>query len=263
VLIEANGITFNCAVDGPAGAPWVVFSNSLMTDLSMWDAQAEALSEHFRVFRYDQRGHGKTEATDGGYDFNLLIGDLVALYDAVGIDRAHLVGISMGGMTAMGMAERHARRLGRLVVADARGKSSVPAAEAWRARIAIAEAEGMEALVEDTIRRWFPAETIAARPAHLDRVREMIGATTVRGFAGCAMALCDFDFESEISTIEAPTLFIVGSRDGVLPAAMARLAEQVPGACLRELAGAGHLSNLDAPAEFSSALLEFLTKEGD
>lgn len=263
MLIEAKRITFNCTVEGPEGAPWVVFCNSLMTNLSMWDAQAGVLSNRFRVLRYDQRGHGETQATDGGYDFALLIDDLIALFDALDIERAHLVGVSMGGMTAMGIAEQHADRLGRLVVADSAGASSEAAAEVWRDRIAIAQAEGMEALVDETINRWFPAETVARNPKHLGLVRQMIRATDVRGFIGCATALCDFDFASKISTIEAPTMFIVGSEDGVLPTTMALLSERVTGSILIELGGAGHLSNLDAPAEFNAALVEFLTAEGD
>ena len=109
--IKANGITFNYEVEGPQGAPWVMFSNSLATDLSMWDEQAAALKKSFRVLRYDQRGHGGTEATDGRYSFDLLVADVVGLMDALSIKRAHFVGISMGGMTGLALAQKHPGRL--------------------------------------------------------------------------------------------------------------------------------------------------------
>src|SRR5262249_34975991 len=103
--IKANGITINYEVDGPAGAPWLILSNSLATNLSMWDAQARELKGAYRVLRYDQRGHGATEATGGRYRFALLMADALALMDALGIGKAHFAGLSMGGATALGLAE--------------------------------------------------------------------------------------------------------------------------------------------------------------
>src|SRR5579862_6413543 len=99
--VTVNGFRFNCAVEGPEGAPWVVFSNSLMTNLALWDAQAARLSPRFRILRYDQRGHGGTDVSRPPYTFDVLIADAIALFDALEIERAHFVGISMGGMTAL------------------------------------------------------------------------------------------------------------------------------------------------------------------
>ncbi len=179
--VKANGIAFNCRLDGPEGAPWIVFSNSLATTMAMWDEQARDLAGAFRVLRYDQRGHGDTEAPQGRYTFALLIADVIALLDALAIRRAHFVGLSMGGVTALGLAQRHADRIDRVVVCDSPGKSTPASAQQWEERIAIALRDGMEPLIEPTIARWFPPETVKKNPPHLDRVREMIRATPVAG----------------------------------------------------------------------------------
>src|SRR6478752_10128441 len=114
--IKANGISINYQVDGPDGAPWLVLSNSLATNLTMWDEQARELGRAFRVLRYDQRGHGKTEATAGRYTFDLLIADVLALMDALAIQRANFCGLSMGGATALGLAQRHPDRVAGAIV---------------------------------------------------------------------------------------------------------------------------------------------------
>ena len=137
--IKANGINFNCQIDGREGAPWVVFSNSLMTNLSMWDEQAAALASDFRVLRYDQRGHGSSDASAGAYDFNVLTADVVALFDALRIERAHFIGLSMGGMTAVALAEHHPERLNRVIACDCGPASTPQSALQWAERIALAK----------------------------------------------------------------------------------------------------------------------------
>src|SRR5688572_19015128 len=154
--VKANGIDFNIRIDGEEDAPWLVFSNSLATDLSMWDEQVAALKKDFRILRYDQRGHGGTDAPPLRYTFDTLVDDVVALYDELSIPRAHFVGLSMGGMTALGVAQRYTDRVDRLVVCDCTGASTPAGAQQWEERIAIAAKQGMEPLVEPTIGRWFP-----------------------------------------------------------------------------------------------------------
>src|SRR5438094_2342973 len=154
--INANGISINYQIDGPEGAPWLILSNSLLTSLAMWDDQAAELSKSFRVLRYDQRGHGGTQATDGKYSFDMLTADVIALMDALSIPRAHFAGISMGGMTALFLAQRHPDRLDRIAACDC-GPASTPAsAQQWSERIDIATQIGMEGLVDVTVNRWFP-----------------------------------------------------------------------------------------------------------
>jgi 3-oxoadipate enol-lactonase len=260
--VKANGITINYQIDGPQGAsgeaPWLIFSNSLATTLAMWDDQARELSKTYRVLRYDQRGHGGTEAPAGRYPFDLLIADAVALMDALSIAKAHFAGLSMGAATALGLAQQHPGRLDRVIVCDSGCQSTPASSQQWEERILIAQKEGMEALVEPTIARWFPPEVVAAKPPHVDKVRAMIRATPVNGFIGCAAALGDHNYASAVATVRQPVLFMVGEKDGVTPAAMRKLNAALPGSRYVELAGAGHISNMDQPQAFTRAIQEFL-----
>jgi len=255
--INANGISINTQIDGPEGAPWIIFSNSLITDLTMWDDQAAELKTSFRVLRYDQRGHGGTQAPDGKYTFDMLTADVTALMDALAIRRAHFCGISMGGMTALFLAQRHSDRFDRIVAADC-GPASTPAsAQQWKERIDLAADKGMGALAEVTIPRWFPPEFVATKAPVLDKVRGMIKATPFKGFAGCAQALSDYDLRPGLAGISRPTLLIVGTKDATL-AGIKQIKEAVPGAALVELEGAGHLSNLEQPQAFTRAVRDFI-----
>src|SRR5215470_6597903 len=186
--ITANGIRINYALDGKEGAPWLVFSNSLATDLSMWDAQAQEFASSHRVLRYDQRGHGKTDATAGRYSFDMLMADALALMDTLNVTRAAFCGLSMGGATALGLAQRHPDRIARAIVCDSGCASTPQSAQQWEERIAAAQQGGMEPLVEPTVARWFPPDIVAKSPPYLDLVRAMIRSTPVNGFIGCAAA---------------------------------------------------------------------------
>jgi 3-oxoadipate enol-lactonase len=256
---KANGITINYQIDGPDNAPYLVFSNSLATTIAMWDEQAAALKDKFRVLRYDQRGHGQTEAPPGRYPFDTLLADALGLLDALSIKKAHFAGLSMGGATALGLAEKHPDRFDRIIVCDSPCQSTPQSSQQWEERIAVAREKGMAALVEPTISRWFPAETVAKNPPHLDKVRGMIRDTPVNGFIGCAAALAAHDYASAAATVKCRVLFMVGEKDGATPAAMRKLGEKLPGSHFAELPGAGHISNMDRPAEFTRAIRDFLT----
>ena len=256
--IKANGININYQIDGPEGAPWLVLSNSLATNLSMWDEQARALEQAYRVLRYDQRGHGGTDAPAGRYSFATLLADAIALMDALGIRKAHFAGLSMGGATALGLAEAHPDRLDRVIVCDSPCQSTPVSTQQWEERIAVAQKQGIEALVEPTVSRWFPPEALAANPPHIDKVRRMIRTTPVNGFIGCAAALADHDYASAVATVTRPVLFMAGEKDGVTPVAMRKLSAALPGSRYVELPGAGHISNMDQPQAFTEVLRDFL-----
>jgi 3-oxoadipate enol-lactonase len=223
----------------------------------MWDEQAAGLKDSFRVLRYDQRGHGGSEVPAGRYAFDTLLADALGLMDALSIKTAHFAGLSMGGATALGLAERHPDRLDRIIVCDSPCQSTPQSSQQWEERIAVAQKQGIETLVEPTVGRWFPAETVAKNPPHLDKVRAMFRATPVNGFIGCAAALADHDYASAIATVQRPVLFLCGEKDAPAPA-MRQLNEKLKGSRYVELPGAGHISNLDRPAEFTKAIRDFI-----
>lgn len=257
--IKANGISFNIEIDGPEGAPWLVFSNSLATDLGMWDDQAAHFSNRFRVLRYDQRGHGKTDAPEGRYTFDLLMADVLSLMDTLKVERAHFCGLSMGGATGMGLAQRHADRLSRVILCDNGFQSTPATAKAWEERIAVARSGGMTALVNSTLARWFPPETLAANPPHIPKIRQMILTTPVNGFVGCSAALADHNFRPGVGAVKLPVLLISGEKDGTNAATMREIQkEMIAGTRYVEIPGGGHISNMDRPAMFTKAVDEFL-----
>jgi 3-oxoadipate enol-lactonase len=257
--IKANGIAINYQIEGPDKAPCLVFSNSLATTIAMWDEQAAALKDNFRILRYDQRGHGQTEAPAGRYAFDTLLADALGLLDALSIPKAHFAGLSMGGATALGLAQRHPGRFDRIIVCDSPCQSTPQSSQQWEERILVARDKGMAALIEPTVARWFPPEIVANNPSYLDKVRGMIRDTPANGFIGCAAALAAHDYASAVATVTRPVLFMAGEKDGVTPAAMRKLNEKLPGSHFVELRGAGHISNMDRPVEFTRAIRDFLS----
>ena len=255
--IKANGISLNYEIDGREGAPWLIFSNSLMTNLSMWDDQVAALKDDYRILRYDQRGHGQTEATDGKYTFDTLSADAIALMDALSIRRTHFAGISMGGMTALFLAQRHADRFDRIIACDCGPASTPVSTQQWKERIEVAADKGMEGLLEVTVNRWFPPDFVATKAPVLDKVRSMIRSTPVKGFAGCALALSDYDLRPGLGGIRNPTLLICGTKDATFPG-LQQINGAVPGSKMVPLEGAGHISNVEQPQAFTKAVADFL-----
>jgi len=256
---RVNGININFEIDGPDNAPWLILSNSLLTNLSMWDDQVATLARSFRILRYDQRGHGGTEATAGDYSFDLLVADIIALIDMLGIGRAHFCGLSMGGMTALFLAQRHPQRFDRIIACDCGPASTEASAQQWKERIEVASRDGMQALVEPTIARWFPPDFVATKAPVLDKVRGMIRSTPLAGFRGCAMALSNYDLRGGLAGIDRRTLLIVGTKDATL-AGIRQIKEAVRGSALVELEGAGHISNVEQPAAFTGAVVDFLSQ---
>jgi 3-oxoadipate enol-lactonase len=259
VLVTANSIRINCEMSGRENGPWLIFSNSLATDLSMWSEQADRFAGIYRILRHDQRGHGRTDAPEGRYSFDTLLADVIGLMDALAIERATFCGLSMGGATALGLAQKHASRFDRIVVCDSPCASNAASAQQWEERIAAARAHGMDAMAEPTMSRWFPPETLRSGAPFLAKVRRMIRATPLNGFIGCAAALADHDFRKNAASVKIPALLLAGEKDGAVPASMRQLQSEMPASRYVELTGAGHISNMDNPDAFNSALLEFLS----
>jgi 3-oxoadipate enol-lactonase len=244
---------------GPAGGPAVLLNHSILTSSAIWVRQAVLLAgQGFRVICLDTRGHGASEAPPAPYALDDLAADNVAVLDALGIDRACFIGISLGGMTGLGLALRHAKRLASLCVIAARADAPAPFAAAWDERIDIARSKGVAALAGPTAERWSGRTFLDAHPDLARALLACIGETSAEGFVGCAQAIQGLDYLGEVGRITTPTTLIIGSHDETLLQPMRDLAGLIPGAVLEEIAGAGHLPQLDRPAETEAALMRHL-----
>lgn len=241
---------------GDAAAPAVLMSHSILASSQMWQAQAALLAERgWQVLCVDTRGHGQSEAPPPPYSMEDLAADNVSVLDALGIAKAHYVGLSLGGMTGFGLGIDHAERLLSLCLCDARADSPTATRGMWNERIAAARAHGCASLAAVTLERWFGLPFIAQHTERVAPLEAAIGETAIEGFVGCAQAIQGLDALPRVGQIRAPTTFIVGANDGPFPEAMRALQALVPGAKLEVIADAGHLPNIEQPEAFNAALL--------
>jgi 3-oxoadipate enol-lactonase len=255
-FLEANGARFHYRWDGPESAPVLVFSNSLGTNLAMWDPQVPALAASFRILRYDTRGHGQSEATPGPYAITQLGRDVVGLLDALAIDQAHFCGLSMGGAIGMWLGIYAADRIRRLVLASTAAKFGTP--DAWKTRIETVRASGMAPVANTQAGRWFTPEFTARDPEKVEWTRQMILQTPPEGYIANCAAVRDVDFRETVSRIRATALIIVGAKDPVTPPSEARfLNHRVPGSFYAEIPGS-HLCNVESPDAFMTSVADFL-----
>ena len=245
-------------VDGEAG-DWIVLSNSLGADLSMWEPQMPTLTARHRVLRYDARGHGASPAPPGPYSLTDLEDDVVALMDERGIERAAFMGLSMGGMVGMGLALRHPARIARLVVADARADAPAPWRAMWDERVARVRAGGLAAVVDGTLSSWLTQAWRDANPEGAARLRAMVLACDPGGYAACCAALKGLDRLRDLPRLTVPTLYIGGAQDaGAPPDVMRAMADATPGGRYTQIPDAAHVANIDAPEAFTEAVAGFL-----
>lgn len=243
-------------VAGPEDAPLLVLSNSLGTTMDMWLPQMPAFLEHFRVLRYDTRGHGQSSVTQGPYTIAQLGADVVALLDHLHIERAHFCGLSMGGMTGIWLGVHAAQRIDRLVLCNTSAAIGVP--EVWNARIAKVRQEGMDAIVDNVMSRWFTADFLAHAPAQVARVKAMLRNTSPHGYVANCAAVRDMDQRALLSAITAPTLVIGGKHDQATPPEHGELiARGIARARYAEL-NAAHLSNWETAQAFTQQVINFL-----
>ena len=247
------------SLEGPVNAPVLVLSNSLGTDLQMWDAQIPAFAEHFRVLRYDTRGHGQSLVTDGLYSIEQNGRDVLALLDALDIAKAHFCGLSMGGLIGQWLAINAPARIQRLVLCNTAAKIGSP--EVWNPRIETVLRDGqaaMLALRDASIARWFTPEFAQTQPALVEPVVGMLAATSPQGYAANCAAVRDADFREQVASIVAPTLIVCGTADAVTTPEHGRfIQERIRGAERVEL-HAAHLSNVEAGELFTRRVLDFL-----
>ncbi|MGY8962725.1 MAG: alpha/beta fold hydrolase [Rhodospirillales bacterium] len=255
-----NGIDIAHCVDGSPDLPWLVLSNSLATDHRMWEPQMESLTQTHRVLRYDSRGHGQSQAPEGAYSFAMLVDDLVRLLDALKIETADVLGLSLGGMTALGLALDHPQRVNRLICCDARADAPAAYADGWHQRIAAVRKDNMSGVAEGTLQRWFTSafHLDPKNASTLNLSRDMILTTSVDGFCGCASALTELNYASRLDEIRAPTLCVVGDQDSAAtPNVMAAMTDAIPNARLKTIKDAAHLANMNNPNAFNRVIKEW------
>jgi 3-oxoadipate enol-lactonase len=259
-FLTANGIRLAYQIDGPEDAPVLVLVNSLGTNLHMWEPQMAWFSRALRVVRYDCRGHGASEAPAGAYTVEQLGRDLLGLLDALQIERAHICGLSLGGMVALWLAATALERVDRVVLADSAAR--IGTAESWTTRMALVSAGGMGAIGETVLARFLSERFRRQHPEVALQMRDMVEATDPQGYIGACAALRDADLRAILPAIHVPSLIIVGDEDEATPPSQAQdLHSAIRGCKLVMLHEAAHLSNVEQPEAFSNAVLAFLSSD--
>ncbi|MGB0126262.1 MAG: alpha/beta fold hydrolase [Rhodocyclaceae bacterium] len=253
----ANGIDIRYDITG--SGPWITFIHPLAVDLTVWDAQVAALASGFTVLRFDARGHGQTAAPAGAYRLEQMAEDVIGLLDALGVERTHLVGLSMGGMIAQHVALKAPGRLDRLVLAGTTSYYPPESQPAWDERLRIVSAQGVEPMVAPTLERWFTEPYRAAHPEIVDRIGGLIRATPLAGYLGSCEAIRHIDTREGLRGVNLPTLVLVGDQDAGTPLPMAEAIQSaIAGSRLEVISSAAHLSNIEQAAAFNGLVKDFL-----
>jgi 3-oxoadipate enol-lactonase len=248
-----SAVSVSYSVAGPEDAPVVVLSNSLGATGAMWDPQVPGLAERYRVVTYDARGHGESPAPSGPYTLDDLTDDLVALLDEVGAQRAHVAGLSLGGMTAMRLAVREPQRVDRLVLLCTSAK---PDPQPFLDRAATVRAGGTAPLAPAIAARWLTPAYAAEHPELVAKLEAMIAGADDEGYACCCEVVAGVDLVADLARITAPTLVVAGWQDLALPPEHQQLiADSIPGAELLTVSPGAHLANLEQTLQVTGALL--------
>jgi 3-oxoadipate enol-lactonase len=258
--IEANGIPINYELSGKEDAPLVVLSHSLGCSMVMWNPQLEVLESHFRVLRYDMRGHGDSDATEGAYTLDQLAADVIGLLDALNIGIVHFIGLSIGGMIGQCLALNNADRLQSITLCDTAAIIPEEARPLFEERMNRARDKGMEALVEETLERWFTLPYLKQNPPEVELIRNQVIGTPLAGYIGCSEAILGLNYLDRLSELKLPTLIIVGEDDPGTPLeASQAIHERIQNSKLVVLPSAAHLSNIEQAEAFNTNLIDFLT----
>lgn len=236
----------------------LVFSNSLGTDLTMWDKQIELLGQEYNIVRYDTRGHGKSEATEGEYSSEMLGNDVLDLLDHLRIEKVNFCGLSIGGLTGQWLGIHAPERLNKLILCNTAVK--IGNNEGWNTRIEMVQKRGLDYIVPGTRERWFTPEFISEHKAEVDLVLSKFVQTPVPGYVSCCAAVRDADFTNEVSRIPLPTLIISGTEDLVTTVQDGEfLNKKIPNSILTSIKTA-HISNIEKASDFSKLIIEFIKK---
>ena len=255
-FVEVNGARIRYELSGSEAAPPLVFSNSLGTDLGMWDPQVAVFSRDFRVLRYDTRGHGQSSVTAGPYSIEALADDVVELIHKLRLGTVNLCGLSMGGMTGMSIATRLPHLVRKLILCDTAPK--IGTAETWNTRISTVRSGGMQSVIGGILERWYTPSFRSSFPDTVDATKKTLLSTAPEGYVACCEAIRDADLREAIRAIGVPTLIMTGTHDPVTTPADAHfMKDRIAGSTYIELSAA-HLSNVEAADVFNASLSSFL-----
>jgi 3-oxoadipate enol-lactonase len=260
MFIDANGIKMHYVMDGNPNKPWLTMVTGITNDTTMWDGQIDVLKEDFHILRYDLRGQGKTQATPSPYTIDLLSRDLIALWDALGIQKSHLMGLGLGASISLAIGIHYPERILSLVPCCCRAKMAPDFASMWLQLRDLVKLGGIEKIVENTAQRWFSESFKQQFPEKLDAVRAMIRGTSQDGYLGVVSAFIGLDLENDLGKINVPTLLMGGEEDkvGGPRHVMLSIAERIPNAVYTPVPGAAHIANLQNPEGFNQILKSFL-----
>jgi 3-oxoadipate enol-lactonase len=255
-MIDADGCPIHVQVEGPEGAPVLMLSNSLGTTLQMWAGQVAPFTQHFRLVRYDRRGHGQSGCPKGPYTMERLGRDVLAVLDALGIKKTNWCGLSMGGMVGQWLGANAPERVERLVLTNT--SSYFPDKKMWNDRLALVREKGVASFAGPNMERWFTKGFLERAPQAVAPIKAMFAATPLEGYIGCGEAVRDMDHRTLLARIKAPTLVIAGRHDPATPLeANEYIKANIPGAQLAVL-DAAHMSNVEQREAYTAAVLGFL-----
>ena len=258
-IAQSNNCPIYYEVEGPENKPVLMFCNSLGTTLHMWDGQMREVTKHFRVLRYDRRGHGKSGVPAGPYTMEMLGRDALAVLDAAKIEKANWCGLSMGGMVGMWLGANAPQRVNKLILSNT--SAYFENKQIWNDRIKTVQEKGLQAIVGGTLERWFTKGFREREPQKVKAIADMFLATKLEGYIGCGQAVRDMDHREVIKSIRAPTMVIAGKQDaGTTPEMGEYIHKNVPGSSIT-LFDAAHIANIECRDAYTKAVLGFLTQK--
>jgi 3-oxoadipate enol-lactonase len=260
--VNVNGVDIAYRFDGPENGRVLLVANSLMANGSMWDWNVPAFADRYRILRYDKRGHGRSSVAPGPYSIAQLADDAAGLLDALQIEKAHFMGLSIGGMIGQQLGARYPERVHSLALCNT--ASEMPPRSLWEDRFQTARTQGLAGLVDGTISRWFTAPFIERAPHDIEKVRQMILGTNVDGYIACGSAVRDMAQSTMLLKIKAPTLVLSGRHDPACTVDQGTVLNRlIDGSRMVIIEDAAHLSNIEQPAQFNQAVRAFIDSVDD